>query len=191
MHRSRVLARLTLALAAAATFAVPAGATTLMRAGLDELVRGNELIVSGRVVDIHSYWNADHTFILTDVRVRPDTFLKGTRRVSEDVTFTLPGGTVGETTVLLIGVPEMVPGSDYVVFLNREELPGAADRFTVRDLVQGVFDVATIRGQKRVFSQAIGHPLMSDPSGSSEPVGGRDGLDVGEFGAQVRTLAGN
>lgn len=192
MHRSHPLARLTLALAATALFAVPAGATTLLRAGLDELVRGNELILQGRVLDVHSYWNADHTFILTDVRLRPESFLKGTRRADEDVTLTLPGGTVGETTVLLIGTPEMVPGSDYVVFLNREELPGFADRLTVRDLVQGVFEVASVRGQRRVFSQALGHPLLSDPSGSDEAVGGRDGLEFGDFHSRVRAiLAGN
>ena len=77
MHLSPRFARFTLALAAAALLAAPAGATTLMRAGLDELVRGNETIVQGKVVEIHSYWNADHSFILTDVRVRPNEVFKG------------------------------------------------------------------------------------------------------------------
>ena len=190
MHLSPRFARFTLALAAAALFAAPAGATTLMRAGLDELVRGNETIVQGKVVEIHSYWNADHSFILTDVRVRPSAYFKGIGRPAEDVTFTLPGGTVGETSVVLIGMPELVPGSEYLLFLNREELPGMASRLTVRDLVQGAFDVATVRGQKRVFSQAIGTPLVADHEGRTDVIGGRDGLDLGDLTSQIRTLAG-
>ena len=190
MHKSPVLARFTLALAAAALFAAPAGATTLMRAGLDELVRGNETVVQGKVVDIHSYWNADHTFILTDVRVRPNTFFKGLGRSSEDVTYTLPGGTVGETSVILIGMPELVPGSEYLLFLNREDLPGATDRLTIRDLVQGAFDVANVRGQKRVFSQAIGTPLVADRGGLTDVVGGRDGLDLGDMTRQIHRILG-
>lgn len=190
MHLSPRFARFTLALAAAALFAAPAGATTLMRAGLEELVRGNETIVQGKVVEIHSYWNADHTFILTDVRVRPNEVFKGVGRPSEDVTFTLPGGTVGETSVILIGMPELVPGSEYLLFLNREELPGAVERLTVRDLVQGAFDVASVRGQKRVFSQAIGTPLVADREGRTDVIGGREGLDIGEMTRQIKTFLG-
>jgi hypothetical protein len=188
MHSSHAIARLTLALAAVASLAAPAGATTLMRAGLDELVRGNETIVQGRVVDIHSYWSADHSFIMTDVRVRPGTIFKGSGSRSEDMTFTLPGGTVGETTVLLIGMPELVPGSEYLLFLNREELPGAIERLTVRDLVQGVFEVASVRGSKRAFSQAIGHPLLTDSNGAAEPIGGRDGLEIGDMTRQIQSI---
>jgi len=190
MHLSPRFARFTLALAAAALFAAPAGATTLMRAGLDELVRGNATIVQGKVVDIHSYWNADHSFILTDVRMRPNQFFKGVGRPSEDVTFTLPGGTVGETSVVLIGMPELVPGSEYLLFLNREELPGAIERLTVRDLVQGAFEVANVRGVKRVFSQAIGTPLVADRNGHSDVIGGRDGLDLGDMTRQIQNILG-
>jgi hypothetical protein len=190
MHLSPRLTRFTLALATAVLCAAPAGATTLMRAGLDELVRMNETIVQGKVVDIHSYWNADHSFILTDVRVRPNEYFKGAGRPTEDLTFTLPGGTVGETSVILIGMPELAPGSEYLLFLNREDLPGAEARLTVRDLVQGAFEVATVHGQKRVFSQAIGTPLVADRDGLTGVIGGRDGLDIGDMTRQIKNLLG-
>lgn len=188
MHLSPRFARFTLALAAAALLAAPAGATTLMRAGLDELVRGNATIVQGKVVEIHSYWNADHSFILTDVRVRPNEVFKGGVRRSEDVTFTLPGGTVGETSVVLIGMPDLAPGSEYVLFLNREELPGNVERLTIRDLVQGAFEVANVRGEKRAFSMAIGTPLVPDHRGFSDVVGGRDGLALGDMATKIQSL---
>src|SRR5262249_43040256 len=150
-----------LGLVLTALIAIPAGATTLLREGLEGLTAENETIVYGRVLDIHSYWNADHTFILTDVRVRPSQVLKGNRSTSE-VGFTLLGGTVGDVTTLIIGGPELVPGSDYVLFLNHETLPGARQVLTVRALCQGAFNVSDLGAGRRAFSQALDHPLLPD-----------------------------
>src|SRR5262245_6605651 len=127
-------------LAALALLGFPARATTLIREGLESLVIHNQDIVLGRVLETHSAWNPDHSFILTDVRVRPAQILKGSR-LARDITFTVMGGTVGDLTTLIIGGPEIVPGSDYLFFLNREDLPGAPRRNTIRGLAQGAFDI--------------------------------------------------
>jgi hypothetical protein len=182
MRFSRIVGWTLLALAA---LAIPASATTLVRQGLDELTAQNEMVVHGRVLEIHSYWNADHTFILTDVRVRPKEMLKGVGRAG-DVTFTLMGGTVGETTMLIVAGPDLLPGSDYVLFLSQETLSGAR-RLTVRDLAQGAFQIE--RG--RAFSQALGHPLLPDALGRSHAPGGEEGLPLEEMARQVRQFAGN
>jgi hypothetical protein len=55
--------------------------TTLIRQGLERLTSDDEGIMVARVLDTRSYWNADHSFILTDVRVRPSRVLKGRPRV--------------------------------------------------------------------------------------------------------------
>ena len=51
-------------------------ATTLMRASLDELVQHNHTIIAGEVVDMYSYWNADSSFIFTDVTITVEDNMK-------------------------------------------------------------------------------------------------------------------
>ena len=177
-------------LAVVVSAVVPAGATTLVRAGLDELVAGNGTIVVGEVLDAESYWNADGTFILTDLRVSAIEVLKG-RPESRELTVTTMGGTVGDTTTLIVGGPVLVPGRSYVLFLEREELPGG--RFlTVRDLVQGVFEVregANGEAGLRAVSQANTHPLLPDRHGEHLPPGGSRGLELEYLVQSISQLA--
>jgi len=184
MRLSRSIVRITLALAALA-LAHPAGATTLIRQGLEKLTAENAVIVHGRVLDLYSHWNDDHGFILTEVRVRPTQVLKG-GPAAGDISFTVMGGRVGDITSLVIGNAELVPGSHYVLFLNREDLPGAAGRLTVRDLVQGAFDV--VGG--RAISQAVHHGLVADAAGRTDPPGGEEGIALDEMVRQIRQVAG-
>jgi len=190
MRLSPHVTRCALALALTVVTAIPAGATTLIRQGLDKLTAENQSVVHGKVLDIHSYWNADHSMILTDIRVVPSAVLKGDPAARE-VTFTMLGGTVGEVTTLIIGGPEFVPGAEYVLFLNREQLRDDLEVLTVRDLSQGAFEIADLGAGRRVYSQALGHPLLVDGEGLSEPPGGREGLTLDEIFTQVRKFAGD
>jgi len=178
------------ALGLAATLAAPVGATTLRRAGLDELVAGNGTIVVGQVLDVESRWNADHTFILTDVKVAVSEKVKG-RVQGETLTVTLMGGRVGETTTLILGGAELIPGNEYLLFLNREELPGEANALTVRDHVQGAFNLIENKGDGKVqaFSQALHTPLVPDASGNVRPVGGEEGLPLADMLVAIREIA--
>lgn len=169
-----------LALAALAWLAIPAGATTLIRQGIDRLTAENEMVIHGRVLDIHSYWNDDHSFILTDVRVRPSQVLKG--KATGDVTFTVMGGSVGELSTVIVGGADLGAGSEYVLFLGRVDLPGAANRMTVRDHGQGVFEVTNGRAR----SQAVGEPLLADARGRTDAPGGEEGFALDELVRQIR-----
>ncbi len=182
------LLRGVMAFAIAASVVVPAGATTLIRESLDELVRSNRTIVVGEVVDVHSYWNADGTFILTDVRVATHDVLKG-KVQDREVTLTLMGGRVGETTTLIIGNAELIPGNSYVLFLNEEDLPGRK-ALTVRSLVQGAFDIKMGKDGLRAISQANGHPLLSDGR-TFEAEGGREGFQLNTMMETIREIVGN
>lgn len=182
------LLRGAMAFAIAAGVVAPAGATTLIRESLDELVRSNRTIVVGEVVGVHSYWNADGTFILTDVRVAAHDVLKGNVQ-DRELTLTIMGGRVGETTTLIIGNPELIPGNSYVLFLNEEDLPGAR-ALTVRSLVQGAFDVRIGKDGLRAISQANGHPLLPDARGSFEPEGGREGFPLYSMTQSIRDMVG-
>ncbi|HWN42982.1 MAG TPA: hypothetical protein VNW71_12230 [Thermoanaerobaculia bacterium] len=182
------LLRGAMAFAIAASVVVPAGATTLIRESLDELVRSNRTIVVGEVVDVRSYWNADGTFILTDVRVAAHDVLKGNVK-DRELTLTIMGGRVGETTTLIIGNAELVPGNSYVLFLNDEDLPGGKV-LTVRSLVQGAFDVKIGKDGLRAVSQANGHPLLPDARGSFDAEGGREGFPLYSMTQAIRDMAG-
>jgi hypothetical protein len=183
------LLRGVMAFAIAASVVAPAGATTLMRESLDELVRSNRTIVVGEVVDVRSYWNADGTFILTDVRVAAHDVLKGNAK-DRELTVTIMGGRVGETTTLIIGNAELVPGNSYVLFLNDEDLPGGKV-LTVRSLVQGAFDVKIGKDGLRAVSQANAQPLLPDARGSFEAEGGREGFQLNSMTQTIREIVRN
>jgi hypothetical protein len=176
-----------LAAAVAASVTAPLGATTLIRQGLDKLVADNATIVVGQVVDYYSYWNDDHTFILTDVRFATEEVLKG--RVSGDeLTITVMGGQVGDLTTLIVGGPVLEKGQSYLLFLNHESLPGVDGALTVRDLVQGAFDIVVAKDGLRAVSQANGHPLLADWAGNSLPPGEEQGVLLNEMSSLIRDL---
>ena len=162
---------------AVAVCAVPADATTLMRASLADLTAANSTIVIGDVLDIHSYWNEDASFILTDVKVRVGETMKA-EGSPEAVTITLLGGTVGEISTLVLGVPSLEIDKSYLFFLNEEQLPGGQRHLTVRDHCQGAFDILAIDGELRARSQAWDFGLVPDELGSSQPPGGEEGLKL-------------
>jgi hypothetical protein len=162
--------------------AAPASATTLVRQGLEALTADNEAVVHARVLEVHSYWNADRSLIFTDVRAKPLQALKGDPR--EELVVTLLGGTVGETTLLIIGAPELRPGAEYVLFLTHAEAAGDKAGWRVRDLAQGVFDV--VNG--RAYSQADRELLLPDDSGESEAPGGAEGFLLESLVQQVRDI---
>ncbi len=185
MNVAKGLLRGAIILAIAAIVVAPVNATTLIHQGLDDLVAGNRAVVVGEVVDASSYWNENHTFILTDVLIATHEILKGD--VSEqELTVTIMGGQVGDLTTLIVGGPELIPGNSYVLFLNEEKLPGADHALTVRDLCQGVFDVRIGRDGLRAVSQANSHPLLPDRKGYADAPGGVEGLPLNAMMQSIR-----
>jgi len=190
MPSVRTVLRGALALAIAASAAASANATTLLRASLDRLVSTNETIVVGEVLDVHSYWNAEGNFILTDVRVAAADVLKGSL-AGRDLTVTLMGGRVGETTTLIVGGAQLIPGRAYVLFLGESDLPGVKHALTVRDHSQGAFDLVLNNDSRglRAISQANGHPLVPDQLGSVDAAGGAEGYPYHAMVESIREIA--
>ncbi|HEU5136792.1 MAG TPA: hypothetical protein VFU13_16720 [Steroidobacteraceae bacterium] len=167
--------------------ATPTAATTLIRADLEALQRDHSIIAVGQVVASHSYWNADRTFILTDVRFAMEGAVKGNTD-GREIVITLMGGTVGKTTTLIVAGAELVPGRSYLLFLNRENLPGARGVVTVREHSQGAFDLVETPAGRLAISQARGHALVPDASGRTEPAGGQQGLPLDALIGQLKQL---
>lgn len=160
-----------------AAITAPVSATVLVRLDLEKLTVSNELIVVGEVVDAYSYWNENGSFILTDVQLIATEVLRGTLE-QEQITVTLMGGTIGDLSTIIVGGAELEPGRSYVLFLNRENLPGVRSSLTVRDHCQGVFDLKPAAGGLRAISQAFDQPLMADQNGKSEAAGGAKGYSL-------------
>lgn len=184
MHTQRPLRHAVGALTIALGCTASAGATTMVRASLEELTAANETVVVGEVRGARSYWNAEKSLILTDVRIAPTEVLKGS--AGAEITVTVLGGTVGDRTALIVAGASLTPGRSYVLFLGRGTLPGAPAALTVPYLSQGVFELAEgADGVTRAVSQAASHPLVADRLGRIEPAGGPDGLPLHELTQRI------
>jgi hypothetical protein len=172
----------------AACAASPGGATTLRRTALEDLVARNRTIVVGEVLGVHSYWNKDRTFILSDVRVTAREVIKGNAK-EKDLTVTLMGGTVDEKSVLIIAGAVLEMGKSYVLFIDQGNLPGAPAVRTISGHAQGVFDVVGSGDDVRAVSQANSHPLVKDALGRTDAPGGAQGLPLKGLIQSIREIA--
>jgi hypothetical protein len=166
---------------------LPADASSFARVGLDYLVSQNGLVVQGEVLSTRSYWNDPGTLILTDVQISVTEVLKG-RWSNPEITVTIPGGTVGDDTIAVLGGAELKPGKPYVLFLQRGELPGIRGVYVVPDHSQGVFEIQSRQGGPRAVSQAVRLALVPDAFGNAETPGGAPGMPLQAMRRSVREL---
>lgn len=176
-----------LSLLLGSSLAASAGATTLRRMGLEELTLTNDRVVVGRVESLASRWNADASFVLTDVTVSVSQVLRGPAQDGL-LELTLMGGTIGATTVVIVAGAELAEGAEYLLFVSPSDLPGEAAHTSVRDHCQGAFDVVREGGAARALSQARTHPLLSDDRGVAEPPGGHDGFALADISREIRRI---
>ena len=80
-------------------------------------------VVAGTIEAMESTWNHDHSRIYTRVTMRVERVLSG--QAGERIVFRIPGGTVGDTTVMVSEMPHFRVGEATVVFLRgtRGRLP--------------------------------------------------------------------
>ena len=188
MQTARMVLRSTVVLALAGSIGAPLSASTFIRASLEQLVKRNTTIVVGEVRDAKSYWNEEEGFILTDVRIRATEVLKGDP-MDNDFTITFLGGTVGDTTTVLTGGPELIPGKAYVLFLRDVVLKNGEGVRIVPAHAQGVFDIVRARDGLWAISQAHRVPLVPDALGLVEPPGKAQGIPLHSMIRSIREIA--
>lgn len=166
----------------------PAQSMTLIRAGLDDLVAGNSSIVVATVENVSSYWNADASFLLTDVSLSTTQVLKGD--LGGEITLTLMGGTDGVVTTLVPGTAVLLPGQSYLLFLRDDSLPGTAPVLTVAEHCQGAFDIETRDGGEWATSQAAGEALVpgEDDADAADVPGGAEGMSLSSLVDEISAL---
>src|SRR5262245_11002556 len=139
--RSTFFTRLTIvALTALIAVARPAFATVTVPMSFDALVGDAASIVRGEVVDVRSEWRQrrGETIIVTVVRIKVERVLKGSAPAFE--TLELLGGTIGDTTMAVPGMPQFAVGDRDLLCLER-----ASALLPVMGASQGRFRIITDR----------------------------------------------
>ena len=91
--------------------------------GIERMSELATQVVAGTIEKMESTWNHDHSRIYTRVTMRVERVLSG--RAGTQIVFRIPGGTVGDTTIMVSEMPHFRVGEDTVVFLRgtRGRLP--------------------------------------------------------------------
>ena len=142
------------------------GASTFLKEDVKSLKKQSEAVVHAKVLDAHSYWNADHTVIFTDVTLEVKGRLHG---ASDDlIVVRVPGGTVGDFTVEMDGAPQLDLDDEVVVFLGRwkDNTP----------MVAGYF-----QGVSKIHRDKLGNAFLRG--------GVADSLPMSELARQLRQSA--
>jgi hypothetical protein len=98
-----------------------------------ELAHESQLVVDGKVSSVRSYWNEDHSKILTEAVVAVGSTYKGGPTPS--VRVVQLGGVVGNVRMTAHGAPLWKSGEEVLLFLE-PALPGT---FQVAGFSQGKF----------------------------------------------------
>ena len=120
------------AIALVLTVSTLAQATTVQRLSLEDMTKKASSIVVGKVKDSRAFWSGK--LILTTTTIDVTETIKG--QTSRSIQLTTVGGTVGDTTLQVSGMPAFQAGEDAVVFVER-----SGSFSTVVGLTQGKFVV--------------------------------------------------
>jgi hypothetical protein len=142
--------RFLLPLLALALGAGLAAATTVIHMDTRALVARSQDIVVGEIGTPRSYWNPEHTRILTDVPVRVTRAIKG--GAAETLTLTQVGGEVDGMRYTIDGSPTFTPGEEALLFVWRD----AKGVGQVSGLAQGKFD---IRRDRATGARILSRPM--------------------------------
>ena len=126
---------------------------------LDRLAAQADHVVSATVGEVRSYWTPGHRSIESRVTLTGVTRLTAEGTVeAADVTFTVVGGTVGDTTMRVCCIPEMHAGERWVLFLQSDYRQSP-----VLGMERGMFRIETVLGADRLVD-AEGHAVAGiDP----------------------------
>jgi hypothetical protein len=120
-----------------------ARATTVERLSLESLVKKASSIVQGKVDRSKTFWSADRKVILTTYTIIVDETIKGTP--ARAIELTTIGGTMGDVTLHVAGMPTFQQGENAVVFVEK-----SGNFSTVVGLAQGHFVVENAAVSNRV-----------------------------------------
>ena len=124
-----------LVFALVAVAALPALATQIIQQSPQQLAQESALIVDGKVSGVRSYWNEDHSKILTETTVVVGATHKGTG--ASTVRVLQLGGVVGNVRQTAHGALSWKRGEEVLLFLE----PATAGTYQVAGFSQGKYAI--------------------------------------------------
>ena len=86
---------------------------------LKDLSAGADVIVTGKVTQLSSSWNADNTRIYTRASIQVDEYLKGINN-ENSIIVTYPGGEVGDVGEMYSHMPTFRDNEEVLLFLKKD-----------------------------------------------------------------------
>jgi hypothetical protein len=144
--------------------AASARSTSILPPTFDELVARADEVILARVVARQSSWVTSRSgrAIVTDVTFAVERTLKGESRIQRTLEFL--GGTVGEDTLTVVGIPEFLVNDRDVLFVRDAGRPASPvvgfsyGRFrVVRDATFGTDTIRTFDGRPLASLDEVGN----------------------------------
>lgn len=180
MKTTRTLAALALVAASFAASNSFALATTLKRMSVTALSRAAHTVVRARCITSSTRWEAGEIWTFTTLDVE-ETW-KGS--APAQITIRLLGGSAGNFTSTVSGVPRFSPGEDLILFLERTP----AQDFSIVSWVQGTFRIGLNRttGEETITQDTATFPVFDPASQRFEATGIRK-MPISTFHSLVTT----
>ncbi|HYC88051.1 MAG TPA: hypothetical protein VEO54_02470 [Thermoanaerobaculia bacterium] len=157
---------------------VSASATISRAVDFEEKVEHAASIVMGKCVAQESRWDATKNWILTYSTFTVEKTLKG--QPTQQITLVTPGGTVGNLTQDVVGVPKFREGEEHVVFVRNSQAGP-----TVLYLEQGDYRVRKDERGDRIVEPAVSAAVLVD-TGRGTAVQAEGPRKLREFEGSVR-----
>jgi len=158
-----------------ASMALPVLATQVILQSPQDLAKDSALIVDGTVSGVRSYWNDDHSRILTEATVAVGATHKGANASS--VRVLQLGGVVGNVRQTAHGALAWKRGEEVLLFLE----PATTGTYQVAGFSQGKYTIERDTRTGRAFVQqampADGEASATSTPGGSTPQGGKVSLE--------------
>lgn len=169
----------TLALTALLLLVPVSASATISRAiAFDEKVDNAAAIVVGKCVGQQAQWNDTREWILTYSTFAVEKTLKG--QPAQQITIVTPGGTIGNVTQDIIGVPKFQQGEENVVFVRNSQAGP-----TVAFLEQGAYRVRRDERGDRIVEPSVSANVLVD-TGRGTAVRPEGARALREFEGAVR-----
>jgi hypothetical protein len=163
--------------------ALPAGASTFLFMSPEELVAQSEAVVQGRVVEVASFWNAEHTAILTEAVVQVEEKVLGD--AAPYVRLLTFGGQVADYRIVAHGFPTFQQGERLLVFLE----PQRDGVHRVLGYQQGQFRIrGNAQGQEMAVSTLDADVRVLKRDGTQAPVPAS--MSLAQLKSRIRETAG-
>jgi hypothetical protein len=143
----------------------PAAGAVMLPASVEELARGSDAVVRGRVLDTAPRWSADGRRIVTEVEVTVSGVWRGA--APGRLRVIAPGGDRDGVAQRVVGAPAFTPGEEVVLFLARR-----GPSWRVRGLALGKYrvDGAVARPDLRGVAFAAGRVADGERRAGEMPI---------------------